>query len=92
MFQLEKSSNEPLQSWTIQQKHLSHKNLDLWSSKWPLILVLSKMCCSFVLEFPDFKLHIFLLQPSHPNTTTVAVDQSEARVVILGCEGCGKKM
>ena len=50
------------------------------------------MLCSFVFELSDFKYHIFLLQPSHPNTPIVAVDQSEARVVILGCQGCGKKM
>ena len=50
------------------------------------------MLCTFVFEFPEFKFHLFSLQPSHPNTTIVAVDQSEARVVILGCEGFGKKI
>ena len=60
--------------------------------KWPMILVFIIFFCSFVFEFPDFKFHIVVLQPSHPNITTVAVDQSEARVVILGCEGCGEEM
>ena len=30
------------------------------------------MFCFLVFEFPENKFHIFLLQPSYPNTTTLA--------------------